>query len=122
MAFNRPDRRISQRSQPPCRRTRQSPAPRPRRVVENQEVRNVLDRVATMSDQQVREQYHLLVDKGRANLSPLERFELERIEARLDAEDRDPVLEARERQWQEERTELLDSIEQLLAKLRGLPR
>lgn len=88
---------------------------------ESEDLVAVLNRVATMSDQQVRERYHQLLDRGRGNLSPLDRFELERIEARLDAEDRDPVLEARERQWQEERTKLLDSVEQLLAKLRGHP-
>jgi len=44
---------------------------------------------------------------------------LEQIEARLDAQDRDPQLEARDRQWETERTELLQSIEDLLLKLRG---
>jgi len=43
---------------------------------------------------------------------------LERIEARLDAQDRDPQFEARNRQWELERTELLESIEDLLVKLR----
>jgi hypothetical protein len=72
-----------------------------------------------MSDRQVRERYHELVDK-RPHLNALERFELERIEARLDAEDIDPLLEARERQWQEERRELINSVEDLLARLRSV--
>lgn len=72
-----------------------------------------------MSDRQVREKYHELVDK-RPDLNALERFELGRIEARLDAEDRDPQLEAREGRWQEERTKLLGSVEELLTRLRNL--
>lgn len=75
--------------------------------------------VESMSDLHLRERYHELVDK-RPDLNALERFELERIELRLDAEDRDPVLEAREQQWQSERTELLNSIEHLLVKLKSL--
>jgi ribosome assembly protein YihI (activator of Der GTPase) len=73
-------------------------------------------RIASMSDSQVRERYHELVD-GRAELNALERFELERIETRLDAEDRDPQLEARERQWEDEGIELINSVKELLAKL-----
>ena len=87
------------------------------------EVQNVIglaSRIASMSDQQVRARYHELVDK-RPNLDALERFELERIEARLDAEDRDPWLEAREQKWQAERTELINSVEGLLERLRALP-
>jgi hypothetical protein len=85
-------------------------------------VRKVIDlasRIASMSDHQVRGRYHELVDK-RPELNALERFELGRIEARLDAEDRDPLLEARERRWQQDRTELLSSVEELLTRLRNL--
>jgi GTP1/Obg family GTP-binding protein len=77
------------------------------------EVQKVIARIKSMSDHQVRERYHELVDK-RPDLNALERFELERIEAHLDAEDRDPQLEAREREWQEERVQLLNSVEELL--------
>jgi len=77
-------------------------------------------RTASMSDREVRERYHELVDR-RPELNALEHFELERIEARLDAEDRDPELEARERQWENERTELINSVEELLSRLRSLP-
>ena len=72
-----------------------------------------------MSDHEVRDRYHDLVDK-RPDLNAPERLELERIEARLDAEDRAPRLEARECQWQEERVELINSVEELLARLRSL--
>jgi hypothetical protein len=42
---------------------------------------------------------------------------LERIETRLDAEDRDSQIDERDRQWEIERTELLESIKDLLSKL-----
>lgn len=72
-----------------------------------------------MADRAVRHRYHELVDQRLGSeLTVLERFELERIEARLDAEDRDPQIEARDRQWELERTQLLASIEDLLLKLR----
>jgi GTP1/Obg family GTP-binding protein len=85
---------------------------------EAQKVLALASHIASMSDRQVRERYHELVDK-RPGLNALGRFELERIEARLDAEDRDPQLEARERHWQDERIELINSVEELLAKLRS---
>jgi hypothetical protein len=85
-------------------------------------VREVLDvatKVSSMADREVRLRYHELVDKQLAGpLTAMERFELERIELRLDAEDRDPEIEARDRQWELERTQLLDSIEDLLVRLR----
>jgi hypothetical protein len=72
-----------------------------------------------MADRDVRQRYHDLVDKGMGGeLTALERFELERIETRLDAEDRDPQIEARDREWEVERSKLLDSIEDLLTRLR----
>lgn len=73
-----------------------------------------------MADREVRQRYHELVDKRiGSELTVLERFELERIEARLDAEDTDPQIEARNRQWETERTGLLQSIQDLLLTLRG---
>ena len=84
---------------------------------EVQRVIEVASRIASMSDDQVRARYHELVDK-RPALDALERFELERIEARLDAEDTDPALQRREREWQEQRRELMDSVEALLTRLR----
>ena len=72
-----------------------------------------------MADREVRQRYHELVDKRLGSeLTVLERFELERIETRLDAEDRDPEIEARDRQWEMERTQLLESIGDLLLNLR----
>jgi len=83
------------------------------------DVRDVLSKIASMADREVRERYHQLVDERLdRDLTALERFELERIEGRLDAEDRDPQMEARNRQWELERTELLNSVEDLLVKLR----
>lgn len=83
------------------------------------EAQAVASRIASMADREVRQLYHELVDKRlESELTVLERFELERIEARLDAEDRDPQIEARNCQWETERTELLQSIEDLLLKLR----
>ena len=85
---------------------------------EAQKVLALASHIASMSDRQVRERYHELVDK-RPGLNALGRFELERIETRLDAEDRDAQLEARERHWRDERVELINSVEELLAKLRS---
>jgi len=83
------------------------------------EALTVASRIASMADREVRQRYHELVDKDLGSgLTVLERFELERIEARLDAEDRNPQIEARDRQWETERTELLQSIEDLLLELR----
>ena len=71
-----------------------------------------------MADREVRQRYHELVDKRLVSeLTVLERFELERIETRLDAEDEDTRIEARDRQWEMERTQLLESIQDLLLKL-----
>jgi hypothetical protein len=74
---------------------------------------------SAMPESEVRQRYHELVDKRLASdLTAMERFELERIEIRLDAGERDPEIEVRDRHWNAERAELLDSIEGLLAKLR----
>lgn len=80
-------------------------------------VLDVASAIATMPEDRVRERYHELVDK-KPNLSPLERFEFERIEARLDAEDVDAAQEARNRDWDRRRNELLDSIGSLVDRLR----
>jgi hypothetical protein len=79
----------------------------------------VASRISWLPDREVRQRYHELVDKRLGSeLTILERFELERIETRLDAEDRDPEIEARDRHWEMQRTELLESIGDLLLKLR----
>ena len=83
------------------------------------EAQKTASRIASLPDNELRQRYHELVDKRlTSQLTVLERFELERIGVRLDAEDRDPKIEARDRQWEMERTALLQSIEDLLLKLR----
>ena len=77
----------------------------------------VASSVETMSADRVLERYHELADKA-PNLSLLERFELERIKARLDADDMDLGQEARNRDRDRRRTELLNSIEDLIDQLR----
>jgi hypothetical protein len=137
MVSDRSGRHTSQKTYPQCRNRVQRPVRSaweairtsrefPKEQVahaqmgpEVQKVIALASRIASTSDQQVRERYHELVDK-RPDLNALERFELERIETRLDAEDVGPRLEARERQWQEERIDLLNSAEDLLARLRSL--
>ena len=82
------------------------------------EILSVASRVASMPDREAIQRYHSLIDKQLvASLNPTERFELERIETRLDASDRDPVIEARDREMEAERSRILDSIHTLLAKL-----
>ena len=136
MVLNRPGRHALQKAYLPCRnrvlrsthaarepiktsRFSKDPDMHAEIGPEVQKVIALASRVASMGDHQIRERYHELVDKH-PTLNALERFELERIEARLDAEDRDPRLEARERQWQEERVELINSVEELLGRLRRL--
>ena len=71
-----------------------------------------------MPDREAIQRYHALIDKQlAASLTPTERFELERIETRLDAVDRDPVIEARDREMESERARILESIHALLARL-----
>lgn len=78
----------------------------------------IASRIASLPDDEVRHRYHELVDQRLGGeLTLLERFELERIETRLDAEDRDSQIDERDRQWEIERTELLESIKDLLSKL-----
>jgi hypothetical protein len=70
-----------------------------------------------MPDREAAQRYHELVDKQfEVPLTPAERFELERIEARLEAGDRDPLIEAQDHSWEADRERLLDSISTLLAR------
>jgi hypothetical protein len=86
-------------------------------------IRDVLSaasRIASMHDEEAMQTYHSLMDKKLdGSLSQIELFELERIEIRLDARDRDPVIEARDREMEAERTQILHSIQKMLAKLEG---
>lgn len=82
------------------------------------DILSVASRVAAMPDRDALERYHALTDKRLGDsLTPTERFELERIETRLDATYRDPAIEAQDREIEAERSRILDSIHGLLAKL-----
>lgn len=84
------------------------------------DILSVASRAASMPDREAIQRYHALIDKSLVmSLSPTERFELERIEARLDAGDRDPLVEKRNREMATERARILDSIHTLLAKLQS---
>lgn len=92
----------------------------PDRDARIREVLELASRIAELPDREVRQRYHELVDaRFVRDLTTLERFELERIVARLDAEDADPALEAREGEWETNRRQLLDSVEDLLIRLRS---
>lgn len=83
------------------------------------EVLAMASSIASMADDKVNERYHCLVDEGlRRELTPLERFELERIETRLDVEDRDVNLEASDLDWELRRADLLESIANLVGMLK----
>ena len=84
------------------------------------EVLSVASRVASMPDREAIQRYHNLIDKKLVmSLTLTERFELERIEARLDAGDRDPLIEARDRELEADRARVLDSIHTLLTRLQS---
>lgn len=87
---------------------------------ESGETRKVLElasKIEAMASDAVRDRYHELIDK-RPNLSSIERFEFKRVKERLDREDFDADQKAKDRDWQERRTAVLDSIEELIDRLR----
>lgn len=92
--------------------------PIPAAVAANiREVLAAASKVASMPDRDAAQRYHDLIDQQLlAPLTAAERFELERIEARLDARDGSPLREARDREWEADRIRLLDSIHSLLAR------
>src|ERR1035438_9977404 len=77
----------------PSDKARQEPMPDA--IASNiREVLSVASKVASMPDREAIQRYHDLIDKKLVtSLTPTERFELERIEPRLDAGDRDPLIE-----------------------------
>jgi hypothetical protein len=82
----------------------------------------IVDLVKALAPDQLGERYHELVDKRLlGTLDFTEFFELERIEARLDTEDRDETarLTVLEEDWRRERNELVASIEHLLARFKA---
>lgn len=88
----------------------------------NKEASAIILKAATLSEDQLLARYHELVDQRfERPLDYKERFELERIEARLDAAceaDMERVAAARGA-WETDRTKLISSLEQLLADLRA---
>jgi len=81
------------------------------------EVLAVASRVASMPDREAAQRYHDLIDRQLGSaLTTTERFELERIEARLEARDRNPLIEQRDREWEARRRQLLESVHTLLTR------
>ncbi len=83
------------------------------------QILSVASTVASMPNREAMQRYHELVDKELVySLTPSERFELERIEARLDAGERDTKIEVQNKRMEAERARILDSIQTLLAGLK----
>jgi hypothetical protein len=88
----------------------------------NQDAWAIEHRVQALCTEELLFRFHELVDRRiQGALTYTEYFELERIEARLDVEDRDELDHLTDRQdsWALERRELVTSIEQLLARFEG---
>lgn len=87
----------------------------------NKEASAIIHKVAVLPEDELIARYHELIDpRFERPLDYKERFELERIEARLDAAceaDLERVIAARGA-WEADRTKLISSLEQLLADLR----
>ena len=86
------------------------------------EAQTIVDQVKALAPDQLHDRYHELVD--RRLLGPLdfiELFELERINARLDAQDQDEDarLTVVQDDWRRERSELVASIEHVLARFKA---
>jgi hypothetical protein len=87
----------------------------------NEDAQAIEDRVRTFSENELLVRYHDLVDQRfERPLEYTERFELERIEARLDFEAGDELkhVTAERRSWEGERGELVASLERLLSEFR----
>jgi len=83
-----------------------------------QDAQAIIDRVKALDSGQLGDRYHELADRRlRRTLDFTELFELERIEARLDAEDHDETadLTTLQENWHRERDALVASIENLVA-------
>jgi len=86
------------------------------------DAQTIVDQVKALEPDRLRNRYHELVDKRLLGaLDFAELFELERIDARLDAEDQDEeaCLTVVQDDWQRERSELVASIERLLARFKA---
>jgi len=85
----------------------------------NEDARAIENRVRAFSTEELLARYHELVDKRlEGQLRYTEYFEIERIEAHLDAEDQSEVsrMNALQHNWHRERSHLVASIERLLAQ------
>ena len=88
----------------------------------SEDAKTIEVRVQASSEDQLLARYHDLVDLGlERSLKFTERFELERIEARLDYQDKDELerTAAMRKAWEVERGELVASLERLLAGFRA---
>jgi hypothetical protein len=87
----------------------------------NKALRDIDDKVRSLSSDQLIERFHCLIGKRlNGTIKLMEALELERIDARFDLEDQaemDRVTEFQEA-WALERFELLSSIERLVARLK----
>ena len=88
----------------------------------NEDAKAIEARVQLFSEDELFRRYHHLVDQRfERPLEYTERFELQRIEARLDYQDKDELerTAAMRETWEQERGEIVASIERLLAAFRG---
>jgi hypothetical protein len=84
----------------------------------NEDARAIENRVQAFSTEELLTRYHELVDKRfEGQLPYTEYFEIERIEALLDAEDQGEIsrMTALQHDWRRERSQLVASIERLLS-------
>lgn len=97
-------------------------APGPELRLNNKALRDIDDKVRSFSSDELIEQFHCLIGKRlNGTIRLMEALELERIDARLDSEERaemDRVTEFRQA-WAVERSELLASIQRLIAGLKA---
>jgi hypothetical protein len=84
----------------------------------NEDAMAIENRLQALSTNELLARYHELVDKRlEGELPYTEYFEIERIEARLDTDDQGEIsrMTALQHNWRRQRTELVASIERLLA-------
>jgi hypothetical protein len=96
--------------------------PGPELHLNNKALRDIDDKVRFFSPGQLIERFHCLIGKRlNGTIRLMEALELERIDARFDSEDHaemDRVTEFQQA-WALERSELLSSIERIVANLRA---
>jgi hypothetical protein len=87
----------------------------------NKALRDIDDKVRSFSSDQLIERFHCLIgERLNGTIKLMEALELERIDARFDLEDQAEMNRVTEFQkaWALERSELLSSIERLVARLK----